>query len=255
MRMTLYAFLTWFRVRGHLVAPLIFFLIMFTVEGSFWITMSGPQHSLSHYSTNHLLFYVFAALATSQVNAVTGEPDQLAGRIESGDLETYLVRPQSLLIQLSLIQIGTTCARLVFLLPLLIFLQWILLGHASWSQFLFFIFLIPVTSLLNFLINFALSTLTFYFRDAYAFIVFKETLWWVLSGALIPLDLFSGTFQKLLISLPSAFVVFHPVKLLMGETASMSVLFATACLWTIVAFVAASFLWTLGVRKYQAYGS
>lgn len=248
-------FLSWFRVKGHLVAPLVFCALMFSIEGMFWISLSGEHHQLGSYSLNQLLFYVFGALIASQITAVSGEPDQLSARIESGQLETFLVRPISVFYQLLLIQLGLTFARLSFFVPMIIGLQILFLKGVSASGLIHFVLFITMASMINFFIHFWISSLTFYFRDAYAFVIFKETLWWIVSGALIPLDLFPEAVRNLLWVLPSAFVVFHPVKVLNGSVTEMSTLFIWGCLWLVFLALLAEGFWKLGIRKYQAYGS
>lgn len=249
------AFRSWFRFRGSLLAPLVFISMMFVIEGSFWTSMSHSGGVLAHYSQNQLLIYVLSALVISQINAVIGEPDQLAGRIESGDLETFLTRPISLLYQLGAVQVGMTLARLVVFVPILIAIQIYFSGSMALVSLFGFLSIIFASSLLNFFINFGLSTLTFYFREAYAFVVFKETLWWILSGALIPLDLFSDHLRDLFLFLPSSYVIYYPAKILMGEPVNIVRVAGVCAFWIFVCGGIASWMWALGIRKYQAYGS
>ena len=248
------SYISWFRVRGNILGPAVFFILMFSIEGAFWHQVSAGG-ALSLYGTNELLLYVFAALTTSQIVAVSGEPDQLASRIESGNLETYLVRPTSVIFQLSRIQCGIVLARLTLFLPLLLALNLILLKTVHFSGILIYFGMVFLAAQLNFLINFSLSCLTFWYRESYAFVVFKETLWWMLSGALIPLDLFPSALKNIFEFLPSSYVVFYPVKLLMESAHHPLRILAATAVWTVVMMGVSVWMWNKGVRKYQAYGS
>jgi ABC-2 type transport system permease protein len=247
------SFKEWFRGRGSFLGPFVFLLMMFLIEGSFWHSLTKSEGSIGTYTSNQVILYAFLALLFSQITACIGEPDQLSDKIESGELDRYLLRPLSFLQQMSGMQIGLTAARFIAFLPLIFYLLFLFKSSPSASDFLFFAISIFLASLLNFLMNQLLSMATFYLHESYALVILKETLFWILSGALIPLDLFSPQVATVLKVLPSAAVVFLPAKVLMGHASGLQVLGLQ--FFYIVIFVGLNqIVWRRSVRHYQAYG-
>lgn len=247
------SFKTWFRVRGGFSGPAVFLVIMFFVEGAFWRAVSGHSGAVGGYTGSRILLYLFSALVISQICACVGEPDALSRRVESGGLDAFLLRPAGYVGQMLSVQLGLTLARAATLWPLLPLSELMLTGDIHWRAQAAALALLPAASAINFLINLALGTLSFYFRDSYAFVIFKETLCWVLNGTLIPLDLLPAKAAAAAMALPPAFVVYHPAKVALGETPFLAVLSCQA-LFLALLWLAACGAWELGVRSYQAYG-
>ncbi len=248
-----YSFKTWFRVRGSFSGPLVFLSMMFLVEGSFWSSLSRGSGRVAAYSRPEILLYVFGALIISQICACIGDPDGLSEKIESGGLDGFLLRPQSYLVQMGSIQTGLCLARMTVLSPILLAAELALTGAVSWKAQAAMAILLPLSAAINFLINQSLLTLTFFYRDSYAFVVFKETLFWALSGMLIPLDLFPEPIARVARVLPSAYIIYYPAKVLTGDLSWTAVVLPQlAYLGFFLAI--ASWVWTVGIRRYQAYG-
>lgn len=247
------AFWTWFRVRGGFSGPVVFLLIMYFVEGAFWSAVSGQAGSVGGYAGSRILLYVFSALVISQICACVGEPDALARRVESGGLDAFLLRPAGYVGQMLSVQLGMTAARAAALWPLLPLSELLLTGRIDWRAQAAALALLPAASAVNFLINQALGTMAFYYRDSYAFVIFKETLCWVLNGTLIPLDLLPAKVAAAAMVLPPAFVVYHPAKVALGEAPFLAVLSGQLLLLALLWVIAAG-AWEIGVKRYQAYG-
>ncbi len=247
-----YSFRSWFRVRGGVLGPSVFLAIMFTVEGSFWSQLSGLG-TVGNYSSSEILAYAFISLVVSQVVACTGEPDGTSQKIESGQLDSLLIRAYGYLPQMFWHQIGISLARLLWLVPLVAAVEAFCLGQIRVPGLLSMLVTLPLGAGINFLINQILATGTFYFRDSYSLVVFKETLFWIASGALIPLDLFPSPVAAVLSILPGAYLGFLPVKVALGQ-ASFSSLVTGQLLYLGVLGAIAQWSWFFGVRRYQAYG-
>lgn len=247
------AFTSWFRVRGGMVGPLVFLTLMFLVEGSFWTSLGKSSGVIGPYSTSDALLYALLALIVYQITACAGEPDSLSEKIESGTLDGYLLKPASYITQMLQVQAGLCLARALALLPLIVACQYWIHGRVLWAPCLVIAPVFILAGAINFIINHCLALFTFYWRESYALVVFKETLFWVLSGTLIPLDLFPAAFAKLFQALPASLVVFYPAKVLMNQKAAWEVLtHQTVALVLLLAL--ASFLWAKSLKKYQAYG-
>jgi ABC-2 type transport system permease protein len=121
--------------------------------------------------------------------------------------------PKNLLVFFLQYGVGQLLARIFLFSPFI-------LGVIFFSGTSPTLWLLPAFLLAGLIINicftFALSCLTFKFRDAYAFVIIKDTLAWMLSGALIPLDLFPLVFQRVFQFLPFQYVAFMPTQVALG---------------------------------------
>lgn len=246
------AYLTTFRVRGSFVGPVVFLMVMFAVEGSFWTTL-GRGDGVGEYSSRGIVLYCFLALIVSQIVTSVGDPDRLPEHIETGLLDQFLLRPKHFLVQMMSVQLGNSLARTTVFVPLAMGCDLALTGTLGLGRYTALLLLLPLAATLNFLINQVLYTLTFYFRESYAFVAAKETLFWVLSGALIPLDLFPEGTQSLIHAFPPAYVAYLPVKVALGDASFVEVLLGE-CFFVGVFWGLAAAVWEVGVRRYQAYG-
>lgn len=248
-----FAFFSWFRTKGSIVGPLFFLALMFVIEGSFWGSVNGGENPLGPYLPTEVLVYSIAALTIAQMGACSGEPDALSEKIEMGLLDSQLLRPQYYLVQMGSIQMGHCFARLITFSPLLIAAHLFLSRPLRVAEIGTLLITVPLAGLINFLINHGLSSATFYFRESYAFVVAKDTLFWVISGTLVPLDLFPEAFHAVLPYFPPAYIVFYPVSCFMGRSSFFEVLFFQVSLCIFLGALGSRF-WKYGVRRYQAVG-
>jgi ABC-2 type transport system permease protein len=247
-----YSFSSWFRVRGGFIGIFVVLAILCAVEGAFWKSVSGAG-TVGSYSKEALLCYVYFSLIFYQIVSCIGEPDSLSNKIQTGALDAFLLRPGSTVSQFAAIQLGQSFARTCVLMPLLALVLWNYQDVCPIVGFVSLLCLIPGAALINYFLNSLLSTLTFWFKDSYAFVIFKETLFWIASGALIPLDLFPDQIARIFRALPSAAIGFLPVQVALGRANFCDVLLMQA-LYLVGLVLLLSFSWNRGVKRYQAFG-
>jgi ABC-2 type transport system permease protein len=78
----------------------------------------------------------------------------------------------------------------------------------------------------------------------------------VLSGYLVPLDLFPGALRKLAAVLPFRFQLSFPVELMLGRWTRVEALELLAAQWAyvLVFLLVTKVAWRSGIRHYAAYG-
>ena len=78
----------------------------------------------------------------------------------------------------------------------------------------------------------------------------------VLSGYLVPLDLFPQAVQRIALVLPFRFLLSFPVELMLGKPTRLHALELLGAQWlyVAVALVATNLVWRAGLRRYAAYG-
>ncbi|RYE59498.1 MAG: hypothetical protein EOP48_00720 [Sphingobacteriales bacterium] len=211
------AFKIFFRVKGGILGPLVLLLTLYLVEGSFWQGLIDKSPTIADYHHLDLLFYSLTSLTIFQITSVAGDPDSLSGHIENGSLTMYLLNPCPYLERMLSIQIAAIAARSLVFLPLLFLILWFVGFPFSANQVLGLVAILPLAGLLNFLINSIISMLSFWLNGSYAFVQIKETLFWVLSGALIPLDFLPIQLSSILKFFPPAYVVYFPARIFIGK--------------------------------------
>ena len=83
------------------------------------------------------------------------------------------------------------------------------------------------------------------------------TLYIVLGGAVVPLDLFPASVQQALAFLPFAYLLNFPVEVLLGKLTGPAVLrgFVVQLLWILLVVGLRHLLWRNGLKRYSAVGA
>lgn len=110
--------------------------------------------------------------------------------------------------------------------------------------------------LLNFMVGCAIACLAFRVESAVS--VFEVWLgaWMLLSGYLIPLDLFPPAVVSATAWLPFRLMLDLPVQLLLGRISGAEVVsgFALQLAWIAALAALVTFLWRTGIRRFAAFG-
>jgi ABC-2 type transport system permease protein len=204
----------------------------------------------------------FAAyyLCTLLVRLLTGSwvVWELTMEIRQGTLALRLLRPIHPLLAYSAENLAAVPLRGIVTIPVLAILLWISrqqLGHDP----VLWLMLAPALLgawLLTFLVMALIGTLALYVESATS--VFEAWLGIsaVLSGYLIPLDLFPKAVQQVALVLPFRFLLSFPVELMLGKPSREHALLLLGGQWAYVAaaLVATNLVWRAGLRRYSAYG-
>ena len=204
----------------------------------------------------------FAAyyLCTLLVRLLTGSwvVWELTMEIRQGTLAMRLLRPLHPLLAYSAENLAAVPLRGIVAIPVVSILLWTArgqLGHHALSWLLLPLALFGAW-LLTFLVMALIGTLALYVESATS--VFEAWLGVsaVLSGYLVPLDLFPQAVQRIALVLPFRFLLSFPVELMLGKHAPGHALLLLCAQWLYVAaaLVATHVVWRAGLRRYSAYG-
>jgi len=204
----------------------------------------------------------FAAyyLCTLLVRLLTGSwvVWELTMEIRQGVLAMRLLRPLHPLIAYSAENLAAVPLRGIVAIPVLSILLWAArsqLGHDP----LLWLLLPPALFgawLLTFLVMALIGTLALYVESAASLFEAWLGISAVLSGYLIPLDLFPQAVQRVALALPFRFLLSFPVELMLGKHPPAHALLLLGAQWVYVAaaLVATNLVWRAGLRRYSAYG-
>jgi ABC-2 type transport system permease protein len=204
----------------------------------------------------------FAAyyLATLLVRLLTGSwvVWEMTMEIRQGTLALRLLRPLHPLLAYSAENLAAVPLRGVIAVPVVAIVLFTLREQLSHDPVLWLI-LIPAMFgawLLTFLVMALIGTLGLWFESATSLFEAWLGISAILSGYLVPLDLFPEAVRKIALVLPFRFLLSFPVELVLGRADRAQALQLLAGQWAYaaVALLATHAVWRAGLRRYAAYG-
>jgi ABC-2 type transport system permease protein len=183
---------------------------------------------------------------------------EMTMEIRQGTLALRLLRPIHPLLAYSAENLAAIPMRGIIALPIMSMLLWFgraQLGH-DWLLWLLVIPALFGAWLLTFLVMAMIGTLGLYFESASSLFEAWLGISSVLSGYLIPLDLFPAAVQRIALVLPFRFLLSFPVELVLGRLSrahALELLLAQAG-YISIALIATHFVWRRGLLRYAAYG-
>jgi ABC-2 type transport system permease protein len=215
---------------------------------------SGP---VAGYSQQGFAAYYLAALL---VRLMTGAwvVWEMTMEIRQGTLALRLLRPIHPLLQWSADNIAAVPMRGIVAFPVVGILLWVARAQLShdWFSWLLLCPALLAAWLLYFLVQAMIGTLALRFESASS--LFEAWLGFsnILSGYLVPLDLFPRAVRDLALVLPFRFQLSYPVELMLGRWSrgeALSLL-AAQWAWVLAFFLGTRVAWRSGLRHYAAYG-
>ncbi len=113
-----------------------------------------------------------------------------------------------------------------------------------------------VSVLLNFLIYYCLSTVSFWLLEVWGIFYTFALIALLASGGVFPIDMFGPVVQQALGVLPFPYLVFFPVHIALGRVDGDALLqgFGVQFIWIVVLIALTGVLWRAGLRKYESAG-
>jgi ABC-2 type transport system permease protein len=219
------------------------------------VARDGP---VGPYSQRDFTAYYLAALL---VRLLTGSwvVWELTMEIRQGTLALRLLRPLHPLIAYSAENLAAVPLRGIIAIPLVVLLlifaggnslthdpvQWLLFAPAMFGAWL-----------LTFLVMALIGTLSLYVESAASLFDAWLGLSAVLSGYLIPLDLFPPSIGRIAHVLPFRFLLSFPVEIILARRTRLESLALLGGQWAYVALAlaAVALVWRAGMKRFGAYG-
>ncbi|OFZ19655.1 MAG: hypothetical protein A2X94_16485 [Bdellovibrionales bacterium GWB1_55_8] len=234
---------------GSAIVPaaiqLVFWHALFTLGGA--TEVAGMTFTdMIHYTIVSVLF--------SQVRG--GDQDfELGEMIRTGTLSNYLLRPVSVVefIYLRGAAPRFLIAGLSLILGLILSL-W--LGGASPVRVCGAMVMAVMGNVIHYQIGAVLSTMGFYWEDAYSMLMVKNLVVSILSGELLPLNLFPASMRWIWESTPFYLYVFGPTQYALGRWTHLEFLhhLGIALIWMLGLWFLIRMTWKIGIRRYLSLG-
>jgi ABC-2 type transport system permease protein len=247
---------------NYLTRTLFSFIPLFAML-SLWRTIYADNAGAGEHSgftREQMIFYYMLVAVVDVFTAVNEDDWQIAADIREGAISQFLLKPVDYLwYRLALFFSGRIAFISMAALPLGIFIfcfrQYFLLPPDA-GTFVVFLLSLVLTALLQFFISFAMAMLSFWLLEISTFIFILFAFEYLASGHLFPLDVLPPALKQVLFVLPFPYMLYFPIQIYMGKVAGAGLWqgMATQCLWVLVAYGFARFMWRRGVKHYEAFG-
>jgi ABC-2 type transport system permease protein len=205
--------------------------------------------------------FVAYFLATFIVRQITGSWAfwEMNLEIRSGALATRLLRPLHPLWAYTAESVAAMPMRLLVSLPVAFIALFVVgardVAHDPVAWLLWAVSVVGAW-LITLLVNFAVGAAAFFVESSVKLMDAWLVFFFVLSGYLIPVDLFPPALRAVVDWLPFRYQIGLPVELMTGAVSSDAALplLARQWMWVAIGAVATAALWRSGSRRFAAYG-
>lgn len=233
-------------------------IFVFLIPYFIWSAVFISRGELYGYNFQSLITYVFGTTILRSL-VMGGRTSDLGWMINSGYLSIPLLKPFSVFKFLFIRDLADKFYNLSFItieLPLLylLFRPELYLQNNLTSLSLTLISVI-LAILIYFFISLLFGSIGFWSRDVWA----PRFLLWVmmefLTGSIFPLDMLSGSLEKIILLTPFPYLLYIPLKLYLNSPpAPVQSLIAAQVFWLIALYLLSKYVWKKGLRVYQAEG-
>ena len=221
---------------------------------------ASKGQSIAGYDFSSMVYYFLLILLASNLITPTEDEWQIAADIREGQLNALLTKPLDYLAYRVSLFVGYRAIYTVVTLPPVLLLFAVFREYVTMPQYVatwFWTALsLAMAAALQFLIAYSVALLAFWILEISTVVFILFSFEYFLSGQVVPLDLMPGWFQKVLVWLPFTYELFFPVTVFQ-EKVRGSALAQGLCIqagWVLVCFGAARWMWSRGLRHYEAVG-
>jgi ABC-2 type transport system permease protein len=263
MKKYLKYFLTNFHEEATYKADFIFFVgtevIFFVVFYFIWtnVYLKGGISEISNFSLSSTITYYFLAGLLFRMNPGLGI--YLNRAIWNGELTNEISKPFSVKLVYLVSALSLMAVQLIAYLPfaalILLFVSKYII-FVSFSNLLYFILAMAMSSLLGITFYLFLHSLCFHFGDQDANLSLMDYLIAFVGGALFPLSFLPPRLYEFFSYLPFKYLFDFPANIYLGNISGrgMWMGFAEMIIWTAIFFCVYYLSFHAGLKKYAAIG-
>lgn len=248
----------WLKILSYPFEIIAFFACRFAALGFlalFWYAVARSSGGAMDFRPLVAYFLVAAAVKDLTFSTDTKFGKAIQVLIKGGDISNYFIKPTRTVPFLLSAFIGENGMGLIYALisltlGLIILPPLGLINILSFLVFLIFAFVVSVC------FNLLIGMLSFYFTEADGFRNAINHVIKILSGALIPLNLFPFWMKGVILLLPFPALIFTPTYVLQNTLSliELSSFFITALVWSIILIIITRYLWRYSLKHYEGVG-
>jgi ABC-2 type transport system permease protein len=216
--------------------------------------------TVAGYTLAQMISYYLIVTIVDALTAVTEDDWQIAADIKDGRISQFLLKPiDYLTYRLCLFGAGRLIYTAVAAVPVALFIVYLrkyFVAPAEAAIWGWFALSVVMTAALQFLISYTLALLAFWLVEISTFIFIVFAFEYIAGGHLFPLDILPPTVANILAFTPFPYQMFFPVSIYVGKVTGDALYrgLIVQAAWVIIAYLAARWMWSRGVRKYSAVG-
>ncbi|EPY04729.1 hypothetical protein PAALTS15_23660 [Paenibacillus alvei TS-15] len=247
--------------RFQFIIGLISLFFPIGIQSLIWsaVYRNSEQHTLYGYDYGQMILYtILSGLIAKFV--MTQLEHTIAEDIKSGGLNAYLIRPISYFWYRVSAYAGSRVVTDSILLGLVAAVLFAAsrYGHAvlSSSRIALFAAALLLAAAVQFLLSYAICALAFRLAEISYFFVITGLLVQILSGGIVPLEVFGDTLNGWFNLLPFKYTIYFPVNVLNGRLSEGEALtgLLIQCGWIALLAGAAHLAWRAGLKRYIGLG-
>jgi ABC-2 type transport system permease protein len=229
------------------------------IEVTLWFALfrGAGTEQINGFGLQAYLAYAIWAAFVSRITSTWMYEFRMIEEIDSGSINSLLVRPMSFFEYYMSQFLGYKTITTVISLLVPLFVCWVFDLQVIWTRILPALALVFYYLLMVQTLSFIISTFAFHLNRIQSFTVAKNLALWLLSGELVPLDLFPDWLKNILLWLPFSNAVYVPVGYLTGRFDSDVYWhgWITASGGLLVLGLCAQLAWKKGIAKYAGTGA
>ena len=214
----------------------------------------------TQWTFNRLIAYIFLSMIIGQLKSSWVTSHEMIMQIRQGYMNQYIVKPLSFFSYHLMNFIGT---NILYYVPysLLIFFSPIIFKNIIFInpiQIPFFILSLVMSIYLSYSIYFFMVCFAFWFGEVRALLAAYNISMFVLAGQIIPLDFFPSGYNQIINYTPIPYLIKFPVDIAMSQQVNIShwlYLLFIGLIWCVIMRFLSSLLYSLGIRRYEAFGA
>jgi len=207
-----------------------------------------------------LIATIFLSMIVGQLKSSWVTSFEMIMQIRQGFMNQYIVKPISFFSYNLMNFIGS---NILFYIPysLLIIMLPIIFPDLIFINFIqipFFILAVIMSIYLSYSIYFFMVCFAFWFGEVRALLAAYNISMFVLAGQIVPLSFFPDSYINIINYTPIPYLIYFPVEIAMSEDINLYQwisMFFIGILWCIIMRLSSGILYSIGIRRYEAYGS
>ncbi|MBN1620001.1 ABC-2 family transporter protein [candidate division WOR-3 bacterium] len=205
--------------RADFILNFVSALVMITVQYFLWSAVFSKQASIKDFDFTDMikyvlgLWFIFSFVNTQSLSYV------IQNKVVNGDISCEFLMPLRLYLYYFIDYLSQKLLYLLFsgLPALLISVVLYRVSFVSWINMPLFFMSLFLAFVIAFNISFLVGIFSVFFKNIEGFIQFERFLRILLSGGLVPLAFFPGTFEKITFFFPYRYIFYVPVMIFTGK--------------------------------------
>ena len=231
--------------------------VFFAIKYNLWSSIYAvhPEKEIQGYTLSQMIEYQFWILVFDLFIRSYFFSENISSDIRLGKISSFLLYPFGFInYQFALFVSDKLLQFFIagFCFSLVLTMGWI--DFPLVLNLLKSLCLILMIGLFWFFIQMTLGCLSFWLEETWSLNVSVRFVSAFLSGSFLPLDLFPSFFEKFLHWTPFPYLMYFPIKILMGAEVSFSFCFFVLLFWISVMFFLTRVIWKKGLNLYTGAG-